>query len=76
VRISAPFQPGPWITTAYYATDYMSFPGGGGGVKWTNRGVDHPSPSFAEIKERGSYTYVPLRAIVACFLVNVAFLEI
>jgi len=40
------------------ASDIMgtgSFPG----VKWPERGVDHPPPSRAEVKERVSYTSSP-----------------
>jgi hypothetical protein len=41
------------------------------GVKRSGRGVDHPPPSSAEVKERVElYLHPPLRAFVACSRVN------
>ena len=34
---------------------YSGFPG----IKHSRRGVNHPPPSFAEVKERVSYTAIP-----------------
>jgi len=47
-RFCAPVQTGPGAHSASYATVTGSFPG----VKRPKRGVDHPSPSSAEVKER------------------------
>jgi hypothetical protein len=47
-RFSAPFQIGPGAHPAFYTTDTGSFPG----VKCPGRGVGHPPPSCAELKER------------------------
>jgi len=41
-RFSAPVQTGPGAYPAFYTM----------GVKWPGRGVDHPSPSSAEVRER------------------------
>jgi hypothetical protein len=55
-RFSAPVQTGPAADPASYTLDTRSFPG----VKWTGRGVDHPPPSRAEVKERLElYVYSP-----------------
>ena len=40
-------QPGPWIHPAYYTTNYVSFRG----INWPNVGIDHPSPSIANLKK-------------------------
>ena len=48
VRFSAPVQTGPGAHPASYTMGTGSFPG----VKRPGRGVDHPSPSSAEVKER------------------------
>ena len=47
-RFSAPFQTGPGAQPASYSIGTGSFPG----VKRPGRGVDHPPPSSAEVKER------------------------
>ena len=47
-RFSAPVQTGPRAHPASYTTGTGSF----SGVKWPGRGVDHPPPSSAEVKER------------------------
>jgi len=47
-RYSAPVQTGPEALPAYCTMGTGSFPG----VKRPGRGVDHPPPSSAEVKER------------------------
>ena len=47
-RFSAPVQTGPGAHPASYAMGTGSFPT----VKRPRRGVDHPTPSSAEVKER------------------------
>ena len=47
-RFSAPVQTGPGAHPASYTMGTGSFPG----VKRPRRGVDHPPPSSAEVKER------------------------
>ena len=47
-RFSTPVQTGPGARPASYTMGTGSFPG----VNWTGRGVDHPPPSSAEVKER------------------------
>ena len=47
-RFSAPVQTGPEAHTASYTMDTGSLPG----VERPGRGVNHPSPSSAEVKER------------------------
>jgi hypothetical protein len=47
-RFSAPVQTGPGAHPASYTIVTGSFPG----VKRPGRGVDHPSPSRADVKER------------------------
>ena len=47
-RFSAPVQTGPGANSATYTMGTGSFPG----VKRPERGVDHPSPSRADVKER------------------------
>ena len=55
-RFSAPGQTGPGGHPASYTMGTGSFPG----VKWPGRGVNHPSPSSAEVKERVEpYLYNP-----------------
>jgi len=46
-RFSAPIQTCPGTYSAYYTRVTGSFPG----VKRLGRGVDHPPPSNAEVKE-------------------------
>jgi hypothetical protein len=48
VRFSAPVQTGPGTYPASYTIGTGSFPG----VKRSERGVDHPFPFSAEVKER------------------------
>jgi hypothetical protein len=55
-RFSAPLQTGPGAHPSSYKIGTGSFPG----VIWTGRGVDHPPPSSAEVKERVDlYLYSP-----------------
>jgi len=55
-RFSAPVQNGPGAHPASCTTGTGSFPG----VKPSGRGVDHPPPSRAEVKERVElYLYSP-----------------
>jgi hypothetical protein len=55
-RVSAPVQNGPGAYPASYTMGTGSFPG----VKRPGRGVDHPPPSSAEVKERVElYIYIP-----------------
>ena len=56
VRFSATFQNGPEAQPASYIMGTGTFPG----VKRPGRGVDHPPPSSAEVKERAElYLYSP-----------------
>ena len=41
----------PWGPPSLLYSAYWGIPGGGG-VKWTERGVDHPPPSSAKVEER------------------------
>ena len=55
-RFSAPVQTGPRTHPASYTVGTGSFPG----IKRPGRGVDHPSPSSVEVKERVElYLYFP-----------------
>jgi hypothetical protein len=55
-RFSAPLQTGPGVHPASYKICAKSFPG----VNWPGRGVHHPLPSSAEVKERVDlYFYSP-----------------
>jgi len=55
-RFSAPVQTGPGTHPASYTMRTRSFRA----VKWPGRGVDHPSPSSAEVTERVElYLYSP-----------------
>ena len=55
-RFSAPVQTGRRAHPASYTGGTGSFPG----VKRPRRGVNHPPPSSAEVKERvGLYFYYP-----------------
>jgi len=57
-RFSAPVQTGPGAHPATHAMCTGSFLGGG--VKRPGRGIDHPPPSRAEVKERVElYLYSP-----------------
>jgi hypothetical protein len=56
-RFSAPIQTGPGVHSASYTGGTGSFPW----AKRPKRGVDHPSPPSAEVKERVElYIYTPL----------------
>jgi hypothetical protein len=52
-RFSAPVQTAPWAHPASWVVGTGSFPG----VKRPGRGVDHPTPSCAEVKEVELYLY-------------------
>jgi hypothetical protein len=55
-RFSVPVQTGPGAYPASYTMGTGSLPG----VKRSGRGVDHPPPSSAEVKERVElYLYSP-----------------
>jgi hypothetical protein len=55
-RFSLPVQTGPGAHPASYTTGTGSFPG----VDLSGRGVDHPPPSSADVKERVElYPYSP-----------------
>ena len=55
-RFFAPIQTGPGAHPASYKMGTGSFPG----VKWSERDVDHPSPSSAKVKEKVElYLYFP-----------------
>ena len=59
----APAQIGPGTHSASYTMGTGSFPG----VKRPGRGIDHPSPSSAEVEGRVElYLYSPLWYFVAC----------
>ena len=47
-RFSTTLQTGPGAHPTFYTMGTGSFPG----VKWPVRGVDHPPPHSAEVKER------------------------
>jgi len=56
VRFAAPVQTGPGAHPSSYTMGTGSFPG----VKPPGRGIDHPPPSSAEVKERVErYLYPP-----------------
>jgi len=62
-RFSAPVQNVPGDHPASYTMGTESF----SGVKRPRRGVDHPPPSNAEVKERAVLKpYFPSLAFVAC----------
>ena len=51
-----PLQTDPGAHPASYTVDTRSF----GGLKWPECGIDHPSPSSVEVKERVElYLYFP-----------------
>jgi hypothetical protein len=55
-KFSAPVQTDSGVHPAFYTVGTGSFPG----VKRPGRGVDHPLPSSAEVKERVElYLYSP-----------------
>jgi len=58
----------PWGPASLRCSGYrVSFPG----VKRPGRGVNHPPPVSAEVKERvGLYLYSPLWTFVACYRVK------
>ena len=51
-RFSTPAQTGPGAYPASCAMGIGSLSGGGGGVQWQGRSVNHQPPSSAEVKER------------------------
>jgi len=70
MRFSASVQTGPRAHPASCTMGTGSFPG----VKRPGRGIDHPPPSSAKVKERVElYLYSPLWAFVACSGVNFTF---
>jgi len=55
-RLSVIVQTGPGAHPASYTVGAVSFPG----VRRTGRGIDHPPPSSADVKERVElYLYSP-----------------
>jgi hypothetical protein len=66
-RFFAPVQTGSGVHEAPFTMGTGSFPG----VKRPGRGVDHPTPSSADVKGR---VELPLWAFVACSRVNFIFL--
>jgi len=55
-RYSAPIQTSPGAHPASYTIGTRSFPR----AKWIRRGIDHPPPLSAEVKERvGLQLYSP-----------------
>jgi len=67
-RFPAPVQTGCGAQPASYTMGTGSFPG----VNRPGGGVDHPSPSSAEVKER-AVPLLPHWAFVACYRVNFTF---
>jgi len=69
-KFSAPLQTGPGAHPAFYTMGTESFPG----VKRPGCGVDHPSQSRAEVKEKVElYLYSPSGPFVACSGVSFTF---
>jgi len=68
-RFPALVQSGPGAHPASYTMGTGSFPG----IKRPWRGVNHPPPSSAEVKERVELYLPPLWAFVACSRVNFIF---
>jgi hypothetical protein len=68
-RFSAPVQTGPGAHPASYTMGTGSFPG----VKRPGRGVNHLTPSSAEVKESRAIPVLPFWAFVACSRVNFTF---
>ena len=69
-RFSALSQSGSGVHPASYTMGTGSFPG----VKRPGRGVDHPPPSSAEVKERVElYLYSPSGAFLACYRATFTF---
>ena len=60
----------PWGLLSPYTKHTGSFPG----VKRPGRGVDHPSPSSAEVKERVVILVFPLYIFMAAYEVNCTYL--
>jgi hypothetical protein len=55
-RFTAPVQTGPGAHPASYTMGTGSFLG----VKWMRHGVDHPTPSSVDVKQRAElYIYCP-----------------
>jgi hypothetical protein len=68
-RFSALVQTGSEAHLASYTMGTGSFPV----VKRPGRGVDHPPPSSAEVKEKVKLYLFPFRTFVACSRVNFTF---
>jgi len=68
-RFSAPIQTGPGTHPASYTIGTGCFPGG----KRLGRGVDHPPPSSAEVKESRAVSLLPFWAFVVYSVVNLTF---
>jgi hypothetical protein len=66
-RFSAPVQIVPGVHPASYTMGTGSFLG----VKQLERGVGHPPPSSAEVKERWSYTATPCLGLRGLLLFTV-----
>jgi hypothetical protein len=60
--MGAPIQIDPGAHPASYTVYTGSF----SGIKRPGRGVDHPHPSSAEVKEKVEHTSTPLWAFMAC----------
>jgi len=70
-KFSAPVQAGPGAHPSSCTMGTGSFPG----VKRPGRGVDHPSPSSAEVEGRVElYIWLPLWAFLACSMVKLLYL--
>ena len=69
-RFSAPVQTSP----VSHPTSYTMGTGSFQGVKRPGRGVDHPSPSSTDVKERVELYLFPLWAFVACSKVTFTFI--
>ena len=61
-RFHSPVQTNPGAHTAFYTMGTGSLPS----VKWPGRGVDHPSPSSATVKDG---TAIPLLSLWVSWLV-------
>jgi hypothetical protein len=68
-KFSAPIQTGPGAHPESYTVSTESFPG----VKRSGRGVDHPPPSSAEVKEMVAINLLLLWAFVACYRLTFTF---
>jgi hypothetical protein len=57
----------PWGPSSLLYNGYLVFPGG---KERPGRGVDHPPPSSAEVKENRAILLLSLRALLACYRVT------